>query len=270
MKRVMLLSDRLCDYGIDCDIDQYQISPPEGWARWMLNKIEASDFVLVVCTETYERRFRGKEEAGNGFGVNWEGAIITQELYQAKAKNTNFIPIMFSPKDRAYIPIVLRGATHYEVNTEEGYKALYRHLTNRPLVPKPELGKLRPMPPLERKQESHKMLEKITQPEVKKVRVECGRCGGKGERIDKNNSMFMNTWIECEICEGTGSVEFSLSRGEELERCGVCKGKGERIDRNNSMFVETWIKCKICNGTGWRVVGIRRLQSTITSYKGAL
>ncbi len=91
---------------------------------------------------------------------------------------------------------------------------------------------------------------------IKKVRVECGRCGGKGERIDKNNSMFMNTWIECKICGGNGRVEFNLSRGEKLELCGGCKGKGERIDRNNSIFVKTWIKCKICNGTGWHVVGI--------------
>lgn len=256
MNRVLLLSNRLRDYGIDCHIDQYETSPPEGWPRWMVNEIEVADFVLVACTETYERRFKGKEEDGKGFGVKWEGAVITQELYQAEAKNTNFIPIIFSPKDRAYIPIVLRGATHYEINTEGGYKALYHRLINQPLVPKPELGKLRPMPPLERKQQSYETLEKRTQPEIKKVRVECGRCGGKGERKDINNSIFMETWIECGICKGMGSVDFSLSIGEELERCRSCKGKGERIDRNNSIFVTTWIKCKICNGTGWRVVRI--------------
>lgn len=150
--RVLHLSDRLRADGIDCNIDQYETSPPEGWPRWMVNKIEEADFVLVVCTETYERRFKGKEEAGKGLGVKWEGAVITQELYEAEAKNTNFIPIVFSPKDDAYIPIVLRGATHYEVNME-GYEALYRHLTNQPLVLKPELGKLRAMPPRERKQD---------------------------------------------------------------------------------------------------------------------
>jgi hypothetical protein len=47
---------------------------------------------------------------------------------------------------------VLRGATHYQLNTDEGYDALYRHLTDQPLTRKPELGKIRPMLPRERKQ----------------------------------------------------------------------------------------------------------------------
>ena len=101
---------------------------------------------------TYERRFRGKEETGKGLGVQWEGAIITQEIYEAETHNTMFIPVLFSPNDSAYIPIVLRGATRYNLNTEEGYEALYRRLTQQPLTQKPELGKIRPMPPLARKQ----------------------------------------------------------------------------------------------------------------------
>ncbi len=43
----------------------------------MVNQIEDAAFVLVVCTENYERRFRGKEESGKGLGAQWEVAIIT-------------------------------------------------------------------------------------------------------------------------------------------------------------------------------------------------
>ena len=46
--RVLALSDRLRADGIDCIIDQYEISPPEGWARWCNNRVEEADFVLVV------------------------------------------------------------------------------------------------------------------------------------------------------------------------------------------------------------------------------
>lgn len=150
--RVWQLSDRLRAEGVDCKIDQYETSPPEGWPQWMVNKIEEAEYVLVVCTETYERRFKGKEEAGKGLGGKWEGAIITQELY-SKAKNTKFIPVVFSQSDVTYIPNVLNGATRYEVSTKEGYEALYRRLTNQPLIQKPELGKLRAMPPRERKRD---------------------------------------------------------------------------------------------------------------------
>jgi hypothetical protein len=118
----------------------------------MVNQIEEADFVLVVCTETYERRFKGKEEAGTGLGGKWEGEVITQELY-SKAKNTKFIPVVFSHNDANYIPVVLRGATHYKVNIQEDYDSLCQRLTNQPLIQKPELGKLQAMPPRERKQD---------------------------------------------------------------------------------------------------------------------
>ena len=150
--RVLDLSDRLRADGIDCHLDEYEESPPEGWPRWMVNQIKSAAFVLVVCTQDYERRFSGMEDTGRGLGVKWEGAIITQELYNAEARNTIFIPVLFSPNDSAYIPIVLQGATRYEPNTDEGYNALYRRLTGQPHAQKPELGKIRPMPPRERKQ----------------------------------------------------------------------------------------------------------------------
>jgi hypothetical protein len=36
----------------------------------MVNQIEEADFVLVVRKENYEKRFKGKEEAGKGRGAN--------------------------------------------------------------------------------------------------------------------------------------------------------------------------------------------------------
>jgi hypothetical protein len=96
---VLKLADRLRDDGIDCNIDRYEVSPPEGWPRWMSDQIEESDFVLVVCTEQYKRRFQGKEEPGKGKGVTWEGAIINQVIYDYdKKKKTKFIPVIFSPQ----------------------------------------------------------------------------------------------------------------------------------------------------------------------------
>jgi formylglycine-generating enzyme required for sulfatase activity len=124
----------------------------------MINQIEDADFVLVVCTENYERRFRGKDESGKGMGAQWEGAIITQVLYDSAPRNTVFIPVLFSPDHSASIPIPLRGATYYNLNAEGGYEALYRRLTDQPLIQKPELGKVRPMPPLPRKQPTHEKL----------------------------------------------------------------------------------------------------------------
>jgi hypothetical protein len=153
MNRVLEMSNRLRGDGIDCTIDQYEISPPEGWPRWTATQIEQADFVLVICTEQYDERFRSKGKVGLGLGVKWEGAVITQDLYDAEAHNTKFIPVVFTAPDIKYIPNVLRGATRYEINREEGYESLYRHLTNQPSVIKPRRGNLRPMPSLGRVQE---------------------------------------------------------------------------------------------------------------------
>lgn len=145
--RVLDLSNKLRDDGIDCHLDQYEQSPPEGWARWMQNQIEQVKYVLVVCTETYNRRFRGKEGPNKGLGAQWEGFVITQELYEDAAKNTKFIPVVFSAEDAQHIPSILRSATYYRVDVEEGYEDLYRRLTAQPRVLKPALGKRRIMPP---------------------------------------------------------------------------------------------------------------------------
>ena len=62
--RVLALSDHLRAGGIDCILDQYADSPPEGFPRWMDRQIRAADFVLMVCTPTYspyKYRFFRKE-----------------------------------------------------------------------------------------------------------------------------------------------------------------------------------------------------------------
>ena len=83
---VLTLSDRLRSEGVDCHIDQYEESPPQGWPSWCEKQVREADFVLVACTEIYLRRFQGEEETGKGLGVIWEGHIITQELYNAQGE----------------------------------------------------------------------------------------------------------------------------------------------------------------------------------------
>jgi nucleoside phosphorylase len=150
--RVLELADRLRQDGIDCTIDQYEESPPEGWQRWMLNQVEAANFVLVACTEQYDRRFRGREAVKTGKGVTWESGVIIQELYDDQGQNDKFIPILFSPEDANFISSPLRSATNYRLNTPDGYELLYRRLTNQPRTQEPKLGKLQRLPHRDRKQ----------------------------------------------------------------------------------------------------------------------
>jgi TIR domain len=98
------LAQSLRQQGIDAQIDQFYESPPQlSWPMWMMDQIE-SDFVLLVFTETYERRFRGRETPGRGLGVRWEGAIITSELYHAVDDRVKYIPVVVSMVDARLIP----------------------------------------------------------------------------------------------------------------------------------------------------------------------
>jgi Effector-associated domain 7/SEFIR domain len=150
--RVLELADRLRLDGIDANIDQYEQSPSKGWANWMLDEIEAAEFVLIICTEQYERRFRGKEEIGKSKGVTWEGSIITQSLYDGQGRNLKFIPVLLNANDESFVPIPLRSSNIYKLDRVDGYDLLYRRLTDQHEIPPPVVGTVKKLPVRDRGQ----------------------------------------------------------------------------------------------------------------------
>lgn len=74
--------------------------PPEGWQGWMNGCIEKADTVLVVCTPRLKRCYeRGAVQTSgavenSGRGITYEGAIVTQHIYDAFMENTKFYPIL--------------------------------------------------------------------------------------------------------------------------------------------------------------------------------
>jgi hypothetical protein len=128
-EKVWGLAARLRQDGLDARLDQQVNGTPEqGWPRWMLDQLDKADFVLVVCTPTYYRRFRGHDQPGRGKGADWEGALITQEIYDAKSRTVKFVPVLLSAGQRSSIPEPLRAHTHYELTSDERYHALFAFL----------------------------------------------------------------------------------------------------------------------------------------------
>ncbi|MDD2776039.1 MAG: TIR domain-containing protein [Gallionella sp.] len=128
-EQVLALSNRLREDGIETQIDQYlEGSPKEGWPRWMLKQLKEAQFVLMVCTETYYRRFCGHEEPNQGKGVDWEGTLITQELYDSRSQTLKFVPVFLNDAVQAHIPEPLRSISHYALTTDANYQNLYDFL----------------------------------------------------------------------------------------------------------------------------------------------
>jgi hypothetical protein len=139
-KRVLALADRLRAEGIDATIDQFETAPKEGLLLWMEKQIRDAKFVLMVCTETYNRRVMKEEAVGKGLGVLWESTIIYSYLYESGVVNEKFIPVYFADSDIKFIPRPLTPTTRYDVSSDEGISLLYCRLTNQPLTPPGPLG----------------------------------------------------------------------------------------------------------------------------------
>jgi WD40 repeat protein len=160
-QRVLELVNRLRKNGVEAWIDRYRPDPDEGWISWMRDHIERADRVLLVFTETYARRFLGKEVPSKGLGVTFEGVIISQALYETGIHNAKFRPVVFREEDEGFIPLELRRVNRYRVGTEENYQKLLRWLHREleveipPIGPKPEfsllLGQLHEVPDLPRR-----------------------------------------------------------------------------------------------------------------------
>lgn len=143
-QRVLALSERLRKDGIDAWLDQYVSGTPvQGWHRWTLDELDAAQFVLLICTETYYRRFRGHEPPGEGKGTNFEGSLITQEIYDARSQTVKFVPVLFDADDQQYIPEPLRSLTRYTLDSEAAYERLYDFLRGQAGVKPGALGDLR-------------------------------------------------------------------------------------------------------------------------------
>ena len=94
-QRVLELCNRLRARGIDTMLDQFLPgAPSEGWPLWMEREIESRDFTLMVCTESYRRRFMEDEAAGVGRGVVWEARILRNLLYEDSERHGRIVPVL--------------------------------------------------------------------------------------------------------------------------------------------------------------------------------
>jgi len=140
-QRILELAERLRHDGLDARNDQdVKGTPKQGWPRWMLDQFDEASSVLVVCTETYYRRFRGHEVPGRGKGADWEGALITQEIYDAKGQTDKFVPVALAAGQDSFIPEPLRKHTYYELTSETCYQKLYSFLLGETSFERSPLG----------------------------------------------------------------------------------------------------------------------------------
>ena len=144
-KWVLDLATRLRNSGIDAIIDQWELKPGDDLPHFMETHLANSDYVVMVCTETYVT----KANKGIG-GVGYEKMIITADLL-ANIDSNKVIPIIRQNGSHS-VPTFLKSKLFinfsHSGNYEYSFDELVRTFHGAPLFQKPEIGN-NPFTPVE-------------------------------------------------------------------------------------------------------------------------
>ncbi|WP_322750861.1 MULTISPECIES: SEFIR domain-containing protein, partial [unclassified Frankia] len=131
---------------IDAKLDKAAAERRQDWPLWMLAEVRASDFVLILASPQYRRRSEGEAAADEGRGVQFEAALIREELYRDRpAAMAKFLPVLLPGRSVEDIPVWLGpyATTHYPIaeisDTGAGMETLLRVLTGQPFEIEPPL-----------------------------------------------------------------------------------------------------------------------------------
>ena len=149
--RVLELSEKLREDGVDARIDQYVEHEGHNWPDWCEEQIRDADLVVMVCTAEYRKAVEGRAAPGERKGVCREADQIKQEIYEANSRKDKFVPVLFAGAIEDDIPQRLRSVGHFST---VDYDKLLRRITGQPRVRMGELGQLRSLPSLRRPEQN--------------------------------------------------------------------------------------------------------------------
>jgi hypothetical protein len=123
-KWVLAFGERLRNDGIDAIIDQTHLALGARSPEFMERSVRESNRVLVICTETYKRRFDNREG-----GAGYEGHIISGEIINEVGRN-KFIPVLRNGDWKTAVPTALLGVYGVDLRNDssEEYRKLIENL----------------------------------------------------------------------------------------------------------------------------------------------
>lgn len=132
------LAGQLMTDGVDVTLDQWDAAPGDQLPQFMENSVRDGDFVLIICTPGYKRKW----EACKG-GVLFEGRIMTAEVLTTQ-NNRKFIPILRTALWPDAAPAWLLGSYYVDLSDPDSFEINYKDLLQtlhgqRP--PRPRLGR---------------------------------------------------------------------------------------------------------------------------------
>ena len=102
--------------------------PLEKWPRWMANSVRRSAAVIMICTATYGKRFKGELNESSGKGVAFEAKHIMIRLYKELNQRDSIIPVVFKASDTLHIPFSFQDTTAYNLASPGSHAKLAQRL----------------------------------------------------------------------------------------------------------------------------------------------
>lgn len=131
--------------GLEVHLDQWADGRRIDWSKWALRQLQHSDFTLAIASPVYRRRLDGDESSRVGWGSQFEGAVLRNQLSSDIDEYTaRILPIVLPGRAIEEIPGFLTpySATHFEIRQfqveDEGVQSLVRAISGQPEHPGPD------------------------------------------------------------------------------------------------------------------------------------
>ena len=131
--------------GLDAHIDRWYENRRQDWTLWAIDHLNNADFILVIASPAYKRRADGTAASDEGRGVQFEAAIIRDNLIRDLRRETErILPVVLPGQSVADIPTFLGGyaTTRFEIRefSEKGVAPLLAAITGHGQYPMPKRG----------------------------------------------------------------------------------------------------------------------------------
>ncbi|MGV9366881.1 toll/interleukin-1 receptor domain-containing protein [Amycolatopsis sp. NPDC003731] len=145
VRLVVRLAAHLRRSGIDVRLDQWTDRGRIDWSLWVDRNLPTADYVLVVASPEYFRRASEELTDGEGWGSQYEAAMLRDLLTGRRAHwHSRILPVLLPGHGIEEIPRFLQphAATRYPVSFKPGgTEDLLRVITGHPRMVPPPLGR---------------------------------------------------------------------------------------------------------------------------------
>ncbi|WP_370967557.1 SEFIR domain-containing protein [Amycolatopsis sp. cg9] len=131
--------------GLEVHLDQWADGYRIDWAKWAARQLQQADFTLAIASPVYRRRLDGDEPPQIGWGSQFEGAILRNQLSSDIDEYTaRILPVVLPGRAIEEIPGFLTpySASHYKIQQfqvdDSGVRSLVRAITGQAEHPGPD------------------------------------------------------------------------------------------------------------------------------------